>query len=122
MKATELRIGNFVLGTFDTPATIESDDFERLEEEKNYCRPVPITEGWLFKLGFKRDENKPFYYIKIEEYNIELTANAFSNHEDGEYYVSIVAYNNKCTFKKRYVHQLQNLYFALTDKELTAIN
>ena len=63
--------------------------------------PIPLTEEWLLKFGFKK--NSEFYengkVILIEENN--------SFH---------LAFLNCSSIK--YVHQLQNLYFALCGEEL----
>lgn len=68
--------------------------------------PIPLTEEWLVKFGFK----------KLPTYN---------QYQKGECFINI-DYNKKMLFiynganksELHYVHQLQNLYFALTGTEL----
>lgn len=82
--------------------------------------PIQIDADELKRLGFTKDENKDLNTIRLnEDYTLELTCNGFSNHEHGEYYVSIVGYFQQITFTKRYVHELQLLYFSLTGEFLT---
>ena len=68
-------------------------------------KPIPLTEEWLMKFGFKK-YNKYGWY-EINNYNqINLK---------GDYLVNGI----QCISNKIYnVHQLQNLYFAQTGEEL----
>jgi hypothetical protein len=71
---------------------------------------VPITEEWLLKLGFNSIDSDPdiLYYTKN---NVAL--NAFGDHSK----IWLRYVSNTIEIKS--VHQLQNLYFALTGEELT---
>jgi hypothetical protein len=120
MKATELRIGNLVYKYY--PSGIE---IEAVNEINSYfvngigisaIEPIPLTEEWLVKFGFEEEKDndgvfgfklKNFWYIN--EYQFRL-----SNFIDTE---SMVIDN-----KIHHIHQLQNLYFALTGEELTIKN
>jgi hypothetical protein len=106
MKATELRIGNFYdnNGVFKkaSPSTIE----EVWDAPRSWCKAIPLTEEWLLKFGFEITDNFQ-------------TKDRFQTHkQDGiiwfEYGYIVVELN--------YVHQLQNLYFALTGEELIIKN
>ena len=149
MKATELRIGNFV--------TIDNEEFhpeiknvplevtqilqceslikgiwthsvslEFINKKKNvyyedfgqfikYIEPIQLTEEWLLKFGFDKS-------IKMSySTGVEVTFNVYEK--------SILTYNSiqNCWWindlilymQPEYVHELQNLYFALTGEELT---
>jgi hypothetical protein len=130
MKSSELRIGNFIasrkefsdISTIGEVHSISSLDaqFEQLEVETdedftwffkdNYCG-IPLTEEWLLKFGFKLTEVD--YYERFDCV-IHLDINRiFIAH--GEYPNS---FESEIAIPK-YVHQLQNLYFALTGTELT---
>jgi len=85
---------------------IPNDEFRRLE-------PLPLTEEWLLRFGFKDDE--PFSIltlnksVSMEYYQYRRTESKFT------------LVNNGHVFELphiQYVHQLQNLYFALTGQEL----
>lgn len=67
--------------------------------------PIPITEEWLIKLGFH--EVLGVYAIYGKELNIKLNTGYWDAYFKGKYV---------CVIK--HVHQLQNLYFALTGQEL----
>lgn len=54
---------------------------------------IPLTEEWLNKLGVKQIAMNKFKHISS---GLDL----------------------ECSYELKYVHQLQNLYFALTGKEL----
>ncbi len=122
MKTTELRIGNFIsinFGNCDDGKIITVDgvsDCEVYNEEHGYSpcnefKPIPLTEQWLLDFGFK-DE---FGYYSKGAFLISLADDASSFFKDGRvYFNSRVIIENQ----PKYVHQLQNLYFALTQKEL----
>lgn len=121
IKANELRIGNYVF-------SLETQNHQRitglLEEQPffdaitfdypNYdeIEPIPLTEEWLFKFGFELINNN-FYRSRNCELCLYWTVN--KNKMLPEYYGKrlVTGYDFK------YVHQLQNLYFALTGSELT---
>ena len=136
MKATELRIGNHI--QWNNPkneieiirvigenvvglnSDIPSDTLTPLD----FFKPIPLTEEWLLKFGFEKKEDLSvhpgsrkyyFFYVKnnlilsisnVTDFNIEFKFQSF----DAACYLSI---------KLQYVHQLQNLCFALTNEELT---
>lgn len=66
------------------------------------CEPIPLTEEWLLKFGFEPLGSSRFDF-KIFTYYLY----------DGSFYNQS---SRLSTIK--YVHQLQNLYFALTGEEL----
>jgi hypothetical protein len=116
MKATELRLGNWV---FDTMLRKEIQmDFEDFACCENFLksnhfipyRPVPLTREWLLKFGLKYsyiDKNK-FFMLGVDIYIFN---------------VDKIIFNPSSTFlcvKLEYVHHLQNLYFALKGEELTS--
>lgn len=118
MKANELRIGNYVK-SLNTVCTIDCIFRQQVEVSNNYeewtpdledIKPIPLTEDWLLKFGFNKGEDIVGYCFFIELENIE----DFTIHlQDGK----LVYFYEDLELK--YVHQLQNLYFALTGEELT---
>jgi hypothetical protein len=113
MKAEELRIGNLYDNNGNyfvvTPSTIESV----FESERVWCKPIPLTEEWLLNFGFKQYETvgiKTHNYIK-------------GNFKFNSAVLWIAEYKGiHIENKILYVHQLQNLYFALTGEELKLKN
>ena len=122
MKSSDLRIGNFILSK-DMPVQIE----EIKPETISYIEPIPLTEEWLLKFGFelydyepseedddfifkdykKSLDGKPFYYTICEcPYN------------EWDFGIKLTWAEQALLSRIKYVHQLQNLYFALTGKEL----
>ena len=122
MKANELRLGNLIntqngveeictiyIGSFITETC---SSFE-------YCEPIPLTEEWLLKFGFKKIGTNDFYDDLYHFGN--GTHNGFYFSLSG---VAVVGWNDYYDHHQevgdcQYVHQLQNLYFALTGEELT---
>lgn len=122
MKASELRIGNLVndngynsiIGVIDShyhsiqisgsPRTIALETIE----------PIPLTEEWMLKFGFKPSEAKTAkkYIYYSDSYNFRKAKVICT-----EKYGSRVVIAGT-VIEIKYIHQLQNLYFALTGKEL----
>jgi hypothetical protein len=101
MKAQDLRIGNWVqFRHTETPVLITLADFVReyKDEHLEDYEPIPLTEEWLERFNW----NAP----KDIGVSFSLTT--------GEIHFVIGNYYKKI----QYVHQLQNLYFALTNTEL----
>lgn len=116
MKASELRIGNSIM---------QDDDFvfvtwwrlELMENNKIEYKPIPLTVDWLLKLGFDKLENDIPTYFKcfgnLIEDDYEYSFNIYVDSEQN-YFITI--FGRKIIIK--HVHQLQNLYHALTGEEL----
>ena len=117
MEASEVRIGNllnhnngFVVGPF-TVNSIHISDLERGNDYAKEYEPIPLTEEWLIKFGFGFKEYDSLGWI-------ESPSDMFySLKKRGEYYYPYET-DNVIQFELKYVHQLQNLYFALTGEEL----
>ena len=113
MKSTELRIGNLLRYTDytnvkeqlrGTPFELTADDILFLSENSvHYVDPIQLTEEWLIKLGFVKHSGG---YLSSDS-AIELT------------FDFLVWKPNIKRLKILYVHQLQNLYFAITGQELS---
>jgi hypothetical protein len=135
MKASELRIGNWT----------SAGRVNEILEEKFYVhdgesslssawfdiQPVKLAEEWFLKLGFKKEDKDPaskhhgpYYSIWIHDYKYSFSYADFR--DDWGFYHSYTDAlkdedNDKFDFIScgiKYVHQLQNLFFALTGTEL----
>lgn len=110
ISANELRIGNLYNdnGVFKkaSPSTIE----EVWNAPRSWCKPIPLTEEWLLKFGFEKTE----WYFNSYRLVIGNNDYAILIDLDGNCEVGDII-----TCKIEYVHQLQNLYFALKGEELT---
>lgn len=134
MEAKELRIGNYYKyfdGTINgyRYSQITLRDFAYIGEAdgdfKHYgFNPIPLTEEWLLKFGFEKKDLKHTdgSISKGLYYNYPCVVDKARLSDDDEYSFcrlvpgGINKYNFFTHFK--YVHQLQNLYFVLTGKEL----
>jgi len=81
--------------------------------------PIPLTEEWLLKFGFELYESGYYFPYKInnqwEKDNWYFCANYRYNQIDICHRGNL---GSLIRFDIKYVHQLQNLYFALTGTEL----
>ena len=116
MKAHEYRIGNIVMG--NKPFSLKANDIalaynhEKFKGEPRW-KDVPLTEEWLLKFGFEKLTEKGSGF-KSTSYTYTGKV-ALIVHFDGVR-LSVNFWQGN---EKKYVHQLQNLYFALTGEELT---
>ena len=124
MEIKELRIGNiikfsedgtiFEVGSIETNGFTVQNEYETTWIETECFEPIPLTEEWLLKLGFElKTNNSPQTFQKIGQYNFKVKK--WKSNLSG---VDLSGCNNLGR-KIKYVHQLQNLYFALTNQELT---
>jgi len=123
MEASELRIGNLV--DFEKQSfiitRIKDIDFCQVSLGKTSKRedlavhitaisPIPLTEEWLVNLGFDKWNN------------IQIGADVSCDHLNLTKFGDTLIYDQEGDFivlkQTEYVHSLQNLYFALTGKEL----
>jgi hypothetical protein len=121
MKANELRIGNWVYDNSKGFADRTIGE-RQVSHELIYSMAcgndkeisgIPLTEEWLLKFGFTRgfrDEfeikNKDSYFQSLRKSNDGYVHCWSGNFDDIE------------SSEIQHVHQLQNLYFALTGEEL----
>ena len=116
MEARELRIGNFVEYGNDIEQITIHHLFGVLNGDD--VQPIPLTEKWLLNLGFEFNEFHKNYKVKVDYY-----------HHSIKFYQNEWVYSNDISDASchtitsiQYVHQLQNIYFALTGEELTIKN
>lgn len=136
MEAKELRIGNFVLWANDiceikgihtqTVGRTHERDFHfyihnHSNQNMNYygvepddIKEIPLTEEWFLKFGFIKKSN----WVKSlnDVYNLELMKIVLIEYCVFHIEKRINTVHNLNRIK--YVHQLQNLHFALTGEEL----
>lgn len=124
LKANELRIGNYLNGKQGHVIITEIRENNIVKIHDNTSsfyvgdclKPIPLTEEWLLKFGFERTDQEDnsnddwiwLFYQKDKIYidGSDLTIETASG----------------IVIKIEYVHQLQNLYFALTGEELILKN
>lgn len=116
MKTIELRVGNYYYDcSTDEIEIITGKTFLQIFTGKLSCmKPIPLTEEWLLKFGFvKYKLGHDTYKLKkfiIEAGLFKKTPYCFRMKIDKE--------NSLALSEIKYVHSLQNLFFALTGEEL----
>ena len=120
MDASELRIGNLlrdkvsktelkVIKLTEKDIVTYVIDRSRFPLQSGWAlEPILLTEEWLLKFGFWHDN----YYNSSKRF---INKSPLIIIQGNGYYT--LPYYFHCEIK--YVHQLQNLYFALTNHELT---
>ena len=134
MKASELRIGNWI-------QDIDPGDCYQIDEIKEngfYAgRPlgvfpagmefdygIKITEEWLLKFGFEiNNDGITKYILKLPIKGSNENEIASIKHTENNNWWACATTNGYWASNNiEYIHQLQNLYFALTGTELAITN
>lgn len=130
MKANELRIGNWIQFRYtETPVRITLGDFVREynDEHLEDYEPIPLTEEWLIKFGFRKYKNG---YIITPSMGMDYGYVIEHYEWRGDWAFGILYYDpardcdidevyNFCGTGLKHVHQLQNLFYSLCGEELT---
>ena len=140
MKTSELRLGNYVGLDLDGEYLSDNGDIknaayevndqyfivddisenelylidqsnECFEWEANQISPLLITENWLLRFGFSMRDAFTGYKLVTEKYKLY--------YDNGELTFADFDMGRALKFKGcKYIHQLQNLFFAMVDSEL----
>lgn len=117
MEAKKLRLGNIVRSKINGISKVEQIGSSINSEyvggrslEGNYWEnsylPVEINEQWLIDFGFRKDEETNYRWFMEDWLAYDLDDNCIRISDSWEF------------GKKKYVHELQNLFFAITGREL----
>ena len=121
IKASELRIGNYLIDSNSRLCVVDTLSKDIIDcgiFAVHDCittfpiQPIPLTERWLLKFGFEELDHRRYEKKYRKSYYIGgfLVNDCFM--------ISL----GSALAKPQHVHQLQNLYFALTGEELNLIN
>lgn len=113
MKASELRIGNYITYYPEYPP-IECGINDMLNPE--LILPIKLTEDLLLNFGFEKIDVLPGTIEYRFGYNKEM--GKFSMRVVKFFSDEVLYYFNWKPTELKYVHQLQNLFYALTGEEL----
>lgn len=120
MRASELRIGNYVKYrdvNYNEFHCLTGKDLFNIDSFLNHADPIVVTSELLLRFGFVKDLNYDRPYRDTHRYKLKSFGYYLLIRGEPTFYPS-----NKNALKMdayRYVHQLQNLYFAIYLKELT---
>ena len=122
----ELRIGNYVhkkdaryddnVATFSYRLHIidHHDIYSIVENGDPTNHPIPLTVEWMAKLGFDWRADDKRYYIQVGN-TLYLEFDT-----DFDCFIAPESWAGSCPWNTaKHVHQLQNLFYSLTDDELT---
>lgn len=136
IQAQELRIGNLLYDSNENIVVVESINKEGINiffnpNKGHECiecyynwyglQPIPITEERLLEFGAVKYNISQFYLDLKHKMDLTHTLQLFWNIGD-DYFICEFSSRSThvCYFNDvKYIHQLQNLIFYLTGKELT---
>jgi hypothetical protein len=123
MKTEELKIGNWIQDRLHREvkvSEIRQDHYvfhlsngSKIKHNIKTASPISIATEWLERVGFCKDEEYDSTYFK----SISLLNGFMSFGIDT--HANVVLFGGLEIGNLKHVHQLQNLYFALTGEELT---
>jgi len=109
MNENELRIGNWLnIANTETDTTVTASTFSIGPLINVNYKPIELDDFWLKRFGFWKDIDSGTF--KVNNCTLQL-----DNYQDEGFMAIIFGEDLKLI---KYVHQLQNLYFCLTNKEL----
>lgn len=135
MKANELRIGNYVNIEGDVVKVKEiyeksihyaNGEYESYATE-DFIQPIELTEELMLKIGFKKERQliSNLFYLDYETDVDNIIRVKYVIYPKAPSLLKITTsqcWNYECfEFIKRgirYLHQLQNAYYCLTNEEL----
>ncbi len=131
LQSRELRIGNLVMDNAKVKIVTSGmiSNWDIIKRDYGGYNPIPLTEEWLLRFGFNSNNHEihETYFINIsliERYDFEnfltilvMDDCCYVDVTEKEIHPDTMSY--RVTLKDiNHVHQLQNLYFALTGEEL----
>ena len=126
IQPNELRLGNYVQDnswhvvakiTAITESYIKYEDLDGRKYSssvsKDYLQPIELTNEWLVRLGANKGRLREYRFVDQPILLAECST------LKGQWFV-YVSFSGRfeSLHKIQYVHQLQNLFFALTGEEL----
>lgn len=121
MRANELRLGNWVSLNKDFKKVLwfkydkvcVMNEYPSAIVDIDRLSPIHITEEILLKCGFEYCESRKVYQLYLPNDHQVLVGFRFQNEFKLQYRVL-----NVVLHETQYLHQLQNLIYALTNQEL----
>ncbi|MDB5032244.1 hypothetical protein [Mucilaginibacter sp.] len=107
IKQNELRVGNWILSVSGEPFRVNAYDLVDIERFPH--NPIVLTPEMLERCSF---ENVKGLWYEHTEFSIFLTECG------GVYFGEVLNVDSPIIARIKYLHQLQNLFFALFQKEL----
>ena len=121
MKISELRIGNYIRDVFETKShevkKLDLEDYAAMLNRRNSSHPniyrgVELSDEWIKRFGFEVSKTQDKFFIKDNNIGIS-TADDMFRFIKGNFVCQIVLREFE------FVHELQNLYYAITGVELS---
>lgn len=141
MKIQELRIGNYlmqidqnkekeitevwgIINDVINPLVNENYHGGAFGQKRYYqgwnYEPIPLNEDWLLKFGMEYyDGFSNQRFIRLNKHECDFSKLTYSHKEGLLRFTNGEDKGTSLIPYVKYVHQLQNLYYALTGEELT---
>lgn len=123
-----LQINGVLHSDYEAFATVRLNNYGNTFDDNIFIamlESIPITNEWLLKFGFVQEKNSNDFIITLRPEDTSL--NLGENDDETGFYVLLCqkdedGFTGHDTIQMfhdlKYVHELQNLYYTLTRKEL----
>lgn len=131
IQANELRLGNIIDadGEITRVKNIYHDSVDIKTDRSinppsircvlyKYIKPIPITVEFFIKNGFKKELCGDYYRLGDIVFWFAFSYKGI-NLKNKKYFAILMSGMNEVSKPIYYVHNIQNIYFALTGEELT---
>jgi hypothetical protein len=124
MNKENFRLGNYV-ALFGVEILVKNTDFVQATFELGAV-PIQLDEEWMWNLGFEKKKHfkklqngmSKYDWFRDSQQLFSIEKHHSGEFNEGEVFYPTFRFNNSF-IPLQYVHQLQNLYFALTGEDLT---
>jgi hypothetical protein len=127
LDAIELRIGSFYNHVKAGVIKLEADWISYFAKYPELLSGLPLNEEWLLRFGFEPNGVYKSMRLALDPLHNYGTRTFVVVANNNKAWIELISKNvhkqytekQSMSFKCGYVHQLQNLYYALTNSELT---
>lgn len=114
ITANDLRIGNWIYDKYNAPVQCTIEHLSEAVQWRSSWGAIPLTEEILLKAGFEKKDIGSGNIVCFDLDSFQINTYKESSKEG----FWIRQYPSPKHKRFNYVHQLQNLYHALTGEEL----
>lgn len=121
IKTNELRIGNWIDFKGQLKQIVIPKDLEVVHSYGHEFIPIKITPKMLETFGFERDDDDSdgSIYYRLREPGVNSYYSISNDGQSNCFHIESGTGDNATVHNMNNLHEMQNLYFALTEYEMS---